>query len=880
MGVKADRSPRRRLELERLEDRVALATNISIITGAAGAGTLDQFLSATQGTITTADDPGDTAATLSTGALASVNSTTNISIAADATISFNDLGGTLSLQTGLGNSAAFTTTTGAISFDNTASTLATTGGSIGFSAGTSLAVGNLNTGGGDASLKAGGDITLAVLNAGTGAVNVKSFAGSILDGNGSTNNVTGGAINLSAGGLAGINVDVITNTPATAGVTATTTNGNITLRSTQQLQVDSINAGTTNDVSLTVNNANTATSSITSLHPNDGIADVTGRTVTLTATGPSNGATGQIGFSISPAADEFFEVAATTINASTNNSRLWISAIGGAAIGSISAGGDFAILKSVNGDLTSTHTGSTPDITASEVDLVSAGLIPSSFGSASNPLLVQTATLQFDGTDTGSINVTNVAAGGDLAVMSPVSDSGENININVAGGNLVFSSVNPLVSLGGTVTLNASGSVLSPMDFIDVQAANLAVTAGAGVGTFTQPLKTELTGSLAANGGTGGVFITDLDTPLDIGTVAGVSGVTTGGDISITTNNSLIVSQPVSATGVVALGVFSAANQSGSANIKAPINGASAAVLGGFGNDVFTVTTLGNTRLDIEGEEGTNTLNFDGQSQHAIGTLPFELTTHSNLGILTYFNIQILNLNNASSVDAFYGPDTADRGTALPGLTAAERFVQVLYLNALGRAGSKAEIDGWAAAFGGSSASIAPVQAAIARAIEGSMEGRDHEVKSWYVQYLGRAAAGGEEMAWVNMLMAGQTEESVLSQILGSSEFFNHAQTLGFSGTADSQYVQALYELIMHRAGSAPEVAGWVGALPTPGQRGAALDFLDSGEFRTDQFEGYYNALLHRPSDSAGLNGWLASGLDVFNARVNFETSSEFFSNG
>src|SRR5262249_40521186 len=93
----------------------------------------------------------------------------------------------------------------------------------------------------------GGANTPARAKAHTRAVNVKSFTGSIVDGNGSSNNVTGGAINLSAGGAAGINLDVITTTPATAGVKATTTNGNITLRSTQQLQVDNISAGTTND---------------------------------------------------------------------------------------------------------------------------------------------------------------------------------------------------------------------------------------------------------------------------------------------------------------------------------------------------------------------------------------------------------------------------------------------------------------------------------------------------------------------------------------------------------------------------------------------------------------------------------------------------------
>jgi hypothetical protein len=728
----------------------------------------------------------------------------------------------------------------------------------------------------------GGDITLGLLNANTGAVNVKSFAGSIVDGNGAANNITGGALNLSAGGAAGINLDVIADTPATAGVTATASNAPIVLRSTSQLQVDSINAGAAGDVTLTVNNANTATSSITSLHPNDNVADVIGRTVTLTATGPSNGATGQIGFFTSSA--QFFEVAATTINASTNNSRLWISAIGGAAVGSISAGTDFAILKTVNGDLTSTHTGSTPDITAGTVILLSPGAT-GSFGSATNPVLVQTGTLRASVTGTGSINVTNVAAGGDLAVPSAATANGA-INLRVANGNLATtaSTGTDISAPGNTVTLTVSGNVVSgtAVAATDVGAANLAISgtgSTSGVGTSANPLKTALSGSLAANVGSGGVFVTNTSPALTIGTASGVNGITaTGGNVTISTSNDLTVSQPVSTTGVVTLtgGTGPGAN----ITINAAITGSSATVLGGAGNDIFTVTTLSTTPLHIDGLAGLNTLHFDGTGQHAIGTIPGELTMNSTLGVLTYANIENVNLNSAASVDAFYGPDTADRGAALPGLTAAERFVQVLYLDTLGRAGSKAEIDGWAAAFGGSSSSNAALQAAIARTIEGSMEGRDHEVKSWYVLYLGRAATGGEEMAWVNMLMAGQTEESVLSQILGSTEFFDRAQTLGFSGTANSQYVQALYELLVRRAGNAAEVAGWVSALPATGRQGAAMTFLDSGEFRTDQFEGYYDALLHRPSGSVGLSGWVALGADVYSTRVDFEASGEFFTNG
>ena len=64
-----------------------------------------------------------------------------------------------------------------------------------------------------------------------------------------------------------------------------------------------------------------------------------------------------------------------------------------------------------------------------------------------------------------------------------------------------------------------------------------------------------------------------------------------------------------------------------------------------------------------------------------------------------------------------------------------------------------------------------------------------------------------------------------------------------------------------------------------------ARNFLNSQEFRTDDFEGYYNALLHRPSnpdntDPNGLNGWVISSLDVSSVRIDFEASPEFFSNG
>jgi hypothetical protein len=360
------------------------------------------------------------------------------------------------------------------------------------------------------SIQATGTITVAKeLNAGTAAATLNSTGGNILQAATlTTTGVAGGAITLTAAGAGGINLIVATNTPATAGVTATTTNAPIVLASTQQLQVDNINAGT-GDVTLTVNNANTAVSSITSLHPNDGVADVTGHTVTLTATGPTTGNTGQIGFFT--AAAQFFEVAATTINASTNNSRAWISALGGAAIGQVNVGTNTAFLRTVNGTLTSTHTGNTPDVIAAAVNLSqSATATSGAFGTPTNPLLVQTATLTARVTaGPGSINVTNVTAGGNLAVAAATTTGGD-VNLAVNNGNLTTTSTtSPDISApGGTVTLTVSGAVFSGTGagVTDVTGSNLAITAAAGIGTAANPLKTAVT-NLAFHNTGGSVFI-------------------------------------------------------------------------------------------------------------------------------------------------------------------------------------------------------------------------------------------------------------------------------------------------------------------------------------------------------------------------------------
>src|SRR5580692_4711896 len=72
--------------LEILETRLTPATDITIL--ATGVGSLDHLLSATNGTITTADDVGDTNASLSITALQRVGAGVEIEIEATDNITF------------------------------------------------------------------------------------------------------------------------------------------------------------------------------------------------------------------------------------------------------------------------------------------------------------------------------------------------------------------------------------------------------------------------------------------------------------------------------------------------------------------------------------------------------------------------------------------------------------------------------------------------------------------------------------------------------------------------------------------------------------------------------------------------------------------------
>jgi hypothetical protein len=475
--------------------------------------------------------------------------------------------------------------------------------------------------------------------------------------------------------------------------------------------VNSINAGASGDVSLTAG-ASGSNGLITSVSPNDAIPDVTGRTVTLAAGGVSNGNTGQIGFFTTSA--QFFEVTATTINASTNNSRAWISCIGNTAVGSINVGSNTAFLKTI-GNLTSTHSGSTPDIMAVSLNLTSIGAT-GSFGTSFNPLLLQTSNFRANVSGVGSINATNVPFGASMGVTLAKTANGA-INLRAAGGNLTLidpggTATMTIAAPGNTVTLTASGAIVTSTSagVTDVAAANLAASGGVGIGTPSAlrtivsnlsfvnsggivnilnsgPLTISSVGGIAssANNGTtttlvasggltfasnttsAGTFIATATESASLGddvTVnSGVIVQSTGGNLTLNAgdNINLLTGSTAKASGTVSLNDgFNDTDGNAVATIQGTIMGASTIVTGGPGNDLLVIDFANGaflpSFLSYDGGIGaSNALTISDQGSANPHTYAFDATqiVRDGTAQISYSNTQIVRATGGNGSDFF-----------------------------------------------------------------------------------------------------------------------------------------------------------------------------------------------------------------------------------
>jgi hypothetical protein len=203
-----------------------------------------------------------------------------------------------------------------------------------------------------------------------------------------------------------------------------------------------------------------------------------------------------------------------------------------------------------------------------------------------------------------------------------------------------------------------------------------------------------------------------------------------------------------------------------------------------------------------------------------------------------------------------------------------DAYIAHLYVTALGRSASNAEVAFWDTVLQGWTG-----PAGVASGINHSAEALKRIVDGWYLSYLGRSPHNGEEQGWVLLLERGSTEESVLSGILASQEFYSRQAALNSSVTSDQAYLQSLYTQLLQRTPSAVEVSNWLALLPSAGRAGIAEGFVLSSEFRQSQVYADYNTILHRsPMPSlAEVSLWVNSGLSLMEISVGIESSYEFF---
>jgi|GEM_PF-3607822 len=220
-------------------------------------------------------------------------------------------------------------------------------------------------------------------------------------------------------------------------------------------------------------------------------------------------------------------------------------------------------------------------------------------------------------------------------------------------------------------------------------------------------------------------------------------------------------------------------------------------------------------------------------------------------------------------------------------LTHDEQFVQGLYNDFLGRAGAVPELDGWVASL----ASLG--RSGVANALARSKEGLSRVVNNLYSRFLNRNADPAGLANWVGALQQGMTEEQLTSALLASPEFANRANALIGGSNADANFVQALYNLLLRRTATPPEVNGWLPPLAASGRQATAQSFLTCREFRSDAIRSFYGDpgltplpweaffinLLHRSQapSATEIAGWATSTVDFLSLEVTLAGSQEYY---
>jgi len=176
-------------------------------------------------------------------------------------------------------------------------------------------------------------------------------------------------------------------------------------------------------------------------------------------------------------------------------------------------------------------------------------------------------------------------------------------------------------------------------------------------------------------------------------------------------------------------------------------------------------------------------------------------------------------------------------------------FVRAAYADVLGRTPSSGEVAGWTRLL----AQGAP-RSAVASGFNNSDEYRLHLIDLAYLEVLGRPAESGGRLSWLNGMRAGALQPDDVHRIfLSTDEFF---ATKG--GGSDSGYIRALYQDVIGRPATDPEVAYWVTLLGRLGRQGVVNGFWFAAETINGQSAALFTTFLGRPPSAGEVTSWAA----------------------
>jgi hypothetical protein len=191
-------------------------------------------------------------------------------------------------------------------------------------------------------------------------------------------------------------------------------------------------------------------------------------------------------------------------------------------------------------------------------------------------------------------------------------------------------------------------------------------------------------------------------------------------------------------------------------------------------------------------------------------------------------------------------------------------YVQILYLDVLGRNATTPEINYWTNVVNSSGLAQA------ASGILNSPESQNHIVDNLYVNLLGRHADNGGLRYWDGVLAANGLE-AVTAGLVSSYEFLSK-----HPGSA----ISAEYQSLLGRAPSATELAHWTSTLNKEGPTAVARGIEASQEFRSDVTQFLFVQEINQPATSDQLLAFANNAsLNLLQIEATVLTSPAFLQN-